>query len=183
MRSIVSFIIISFLIGLAGFIWGIYEFQTSRGLKTAQTLAIIKSYISVRPAKAPVKKPVVAKKPPEQPVPEEAPSITPSEPAPISPTKVELRRPPKKPEVKPDVTLLIEDGNKYYDAGIVHLRNTFNNDETFARENELAIKEFKQALAKYLEAENIDPDNLWIRNRIREANGNIVTCRKQARRK
>ena len=78
---------------------------------------------------------------------------------------------------------MVEDGNKYYDQGIIHLQNTFNKDETFDKENELAIEKFRQALAKYLEAEKIDPDNLWLRNRIRETNSNLVTCRKQARRK
>jgi len=201
MKDIISFIIILFLISLGGIIWGIYEFQTAHGLKTAQTLAMIKVYITTRPPKAPAKKFTVVKKPPEpksvkapeeinppeQPVPEEMTSITPVESVPITPTKIELRRTPKyKPEeseAKTEADLLIEEANKYYDTGIIHVQNTFKKDETFDKENDLAIEKFRQALAKYLEAEKKDPDNLWLRMRIRETNGNLVTCRKQARRK
>lgn len=196
MKNIISFIIVLFLVALAGIIWGIYEFQTAHGLKTSQTLAIIRSHLIGRKPKAPPENPLVAEKPPENnpaeapevtkppenPIPQEAPSITPVEGA---PAKVELRRTPKieKPKVKTEAQILVADGNKYYDAGIVHLQNTFKKDGTFDKENELSVENFRQALAKYLEAEKIDPDSLWLRNRIRETNGNLVTCHKQTRRK
>ena len=199
MRNVISFIIILFFICLAGIIWGVYEFQAAHGMKTSQTLAIIRSYLGIQLPKPPPEKPGVVKKPPENKpaeapeaakppentIPEEAPAITPVDEAPITPAKVELRRAPKveKPKVKTEAQILVESGNKRYDAGIAHLKNTFKKDETFDKENELAIEEFKQALAKYLEAEKVDPDSLWLRNRIRDTNGNLVTCRKQARRK
>ena len=195
MRNVISFIIILFFICLAGIIWGVYEFQAAHGMKTSQTLAIIRSYLGIQIPKPPLEKPGVVKKPsenkpaealeaakpPENPIPEEVPV----ESAPITPAKVELRLAPKveKPKVKTEAQILVENGNKRYDAGIAHLKNTFKKDETFDKENELAIEEFKQALAKYLEAEKVDPDSLWLRNRIRDTNGNLVTCRKQARRK
>lgn len=110
-------------------------------------------------------------------------SVTPAEPAPV-----ELRRPVRNHRIsvlriKPEADAAVEEANEYYDSGVVHLQNTFNKDETFDRENDLAIEKFKKALAKYLEAEQIDPDNLWLRNRIKDTNSNLVTCRRQARRK
>lgn len=199
MKSIIAFLIILFLIAVAGVIWGGYEFQTAQGLKTSQTLALIRSYLIDSKPKKPAKKPLIVEKPPEpkpeeapeaikppeNPIPEETPSITPVEEAPVTPTKVELRRMPKpeKPKVKTEAQELVEGGNKYYDQGIIHLQNTFKKDETFDKENDLAIEKFRQAMAKYLEAEKIDPDSLWLRNRIKDTNGNLITCRRQARRK
>jgi hypothetical protein len=193
MKNVISFIIILFFICLAGVVWGVYEFQTAHGMETSQTLAIIRSYLGIRPPKPPPEKPAVVKKPPEnkpaevleKPIHEEAPFITPVVEAPVAPPKVDLRRAPKieKPNVNAEAQILVDDGNKYYDQGIIHLQNTFKKDKTFDKENELAIENFRTALAKYLEAENIDPDSLWLRNRIRETNSNLVTCRKQARRK
>ncbi|MBI5778605.1 MAG: hypothetical protein HZA49_04015 [Planctomycetes bacterium] len=199
MKSLIAFLIILFLISLAGVVWGIYEFQTAQGLKTSQTLALIRSYLIDRKPKGPAKKPFIAKKPPEnkpeetpeatkppeKPILEEAPSITPIVEVPVTPTKVELRRTPKpeKPKVKTEAQEAVVDGNKYYDQGIIHLQNTFKKDETFDKENDLAVEKFRQAMVKYLEAEKIDPDSLWLRGRIKDTNGNLITCRRQARRK
>ena len=194
MKNFIAFLIILILLVITGSVWGIYEFQTAHGMKTAQTLAIVKAYFVIQRPKAPeaIKLPenkpakeAEVIRPREKFISQEAPSITPFEEAPITPPKIDFRRAPKieKPKVTAEAQPLVEDGNKYYDAGVVHLQNTFKKDETFDKENELAIEELKQALAKYLEAEKIDPDSLWLRNKIRETNGNLVTCSKQARRK
>jgi len=149
MKNIISFIIILFLISLAGIIWGVYEFQTANGLKTSQTLTMIRSYlISWKPKKPPENNQKPAPEmivPPEKSIPEEMLLITPVESAPITPTKIELRRMPKieKPKVKTEAQRLVEDGNQYYDAGVIHLQNTFKKDETFDKENDLAINTWK----------------------------------------
>ncbi|MEW6026622.1 MAG: hypothetical protein AB1599_04950 [Planctomycetota bacterium] len=222
MKSTIIFLVILFLIAVAGIGWGVYEFQDARGMKTSQTVALVKSYLARLAAERRARKPkpvpetpLVAEKPPElrrdrdsEPKPEEPPeeaeqpekpltaeptvvtpvvktTVTPTEEAPVAPPKTELRRAPKpeKPKVKPEAQDLVDQGNKHYDQGIVHLQNTFKKDSTFDKENTLAIEKFRQAMAKYLDAEKIDGESLWLRNRIRETNSNIVTCRKQARRK
>ena len=71
----------------------------------------------------------------------------------------------------------------YSTSRYANKRETIKKDKTFDKENNLAIEKFRQAMVKYLEAEKTDPDSLWLRNRIRDTNGNLVTCRRQARRK
>jgi hypothetical protein len=213
MKSFIIFSIISFFICVHGVAWGIYEFQSVSGWETRRTLAAMKSRLITGLSEALAKRPARREKPPpRQPVkkpdaakPQDLPAlpearaitpalpaaITPVQPAPITPVEpapLELRRPMRNPKIavlkiKTEADIYVEEANGHYDAGVVHLQNTFDKDETFDRENELAIEKFKQALAKYREAEQIDPDSLWLRNRIKDTNSNLVTCRRQAGRK
>lgn len=195
MKNFIAFVIILCLLAIVGSVWGMYEFQAAQGMKTAQTLALIKSYfVSLKP-KPPPKKPIIIEIPPE-PKPVVVPKVNkpvekpvPKKPLPakpVKPVKVEPSLPPpiEKPPIKTREEELIEDGNKYYDEGVVHLEKTFDkNDENFDKENDLAMDKFKKALDKYHEAEKTSPDDVWLRDRIRETNDYLIGCRKQGRRK
>jgi len=197
MKSFIAFLIISILLAIAGSAWGIYEFQAATGTKTAQTLSIIKSYLaSLRPRATP-KRPIIIEAPPEIKPPETPEAVKPPEekpvpkkplPAkPVKPAKVKANPLPapkiETPPAKTKEEELIDAGNNYYDEGVVHLEKTFDKDDKFDRENDLAMEKFRQALDKYHEAEKTSPDDLWLRDRIRETNDFLIGCRKQARRK
>ena len=110
--------------------------------------------------------------------------ITPLVTAPITPTEIELPIPPPRVKrlVKPAAQELVDEGNRFYDEGVKHLQNTFKKDNTFDKENNIAIEKFREAMKRYSKAEEIDSESQWLINRIRDTNQNLVTCRKQSRR-
>lgn len=83
--------------------------------------------------------------------------------------------------VKPRVKLKTEEGDKYFEEGKVHLRNTFKRGPDFDTENKTAVKVFHQALACYQDAQILDPENIEIHKKIREVNQCLVLCRQQIR--
>ncbi len=83
--------------------------------------------------------------------------------------------------VRPKVNLKTEEGDKYFEEGKVHLRNTFKRGPDFDTENKAAVKVFHQALACYQEVQILDPENIKIHKKIREVNQCLVLCRQQTR--
>lgn len=181
MKNTIAFIFALLVVGISGIGWGFYEYQIRNGLTTPETINIIKEFVGL-PARSEQSESIQQDSNSIEP---DAEEITPVVDTPIiTPTKIELRRlpPAPKPLVKKEAQGLVDEGNKFYDEGIKHIQNTFKKDSTFDKENNLAIEKLREALRKYSDAEKIDGDSLWLRNRIRETNGNLVTCRKQARR-
>ncbi|MFC1524813.1 hypothetical protein ACFL5I_00325 [Planctomycetota bacterium] len=83
--------------------------------------------------------------------------------------------------VRPKVKLKTEEGDKYFEEGRVHLRNTFRRGPDFDTENKAAVEVFHQALACYQEAQILDPEDIEIHKKIREVNQCLVLCRQQTR--
>lgn len=212
MKNTIAFILVLLIIIILGVGWGIYEYQTKRGLTTPETTGIIKNFlnpyyqhykslvfgnkVTVKTKENKTTSNNVPLKTPEKVITATTTSnnvllnanekeITSFVMTPITPTGTEINKPSHitKQLVKPEAQQLVDNGNLLYDEGIKHLQNTFKKDDTFDKENNLAIEKFRGAMKKYLEAEKIDTESQWLMNRIRDTNKNLVTCRKQARHK
>jgi len=237
MKDTISFVFVLLITIIGGVTWGIYDYQTKKGVTLSETISVMdkfvysyfpyKKYVPrfiAKPNKIPseIQKKIITQtntsgtaplKPQENgitplvtaPITPTTMSITPTtvsitpitepitpttEPItpttePITPTEIELPEPPRivRHLVKPEAQGLVDEGNRFYDEGVKHLRNTFKKDNTFDKENNIAIEKFREALKKYLKAEEKDSESQWLMDRIRDTNQNLVTCRKQSRRK
>jgi hypothetical protein len=184
MKNIIVFISVLLIIAFVGIIWGFYEYRVKEGLTISQTIKLIRDIIKppqeITKAKLPES---TSDKVSDQGKATQG-IITPTDQTPITATITEIIRKPYHPPkllVKPEAQELVNEANQFYDEGIRHLQNTFKKDDSFDKENNLAIESFREALKRYLEAEKIDGESLWLRNRIRDTNQNLVTCRKQTR--
>ncbi|MCE9581584.1 MAG: alanine and proline-rich secreted protein Apa [Planctomycetes bacterium] len=77
----------------------------------------------------------------------------------------------------PKVQALVDKANKAYDEGMAHLEKSFD-DKNSDRdgENMKALKAFKDACTSYEAAAEIDADNAWLNERLRQAGENRVMC-------
>lgn len=77
----------------------------------------------------------------------------------------------------PVVQSKVDKGNKAYDEGMAHLEKSFD-DKNADRdgENMKALNCFKQACAEYEAAAELDPNNAWLNERLRQAGENRVMC-------
>jgi hypothetical protein len=138
----------------------------------------------VKPPKDPVKPPVDPVKPPKDPV---KPPVDPQEPPPDNPPNpgdpgagngsgdVSNQPPPKFSNAV--VQGHVDKANKAYDEGMQHLDKSFD-DKNPDRdgENLKALNCFKQACSSYEAAAEIDPNNAWLNDRLRQAGENRVMC-------
>lgn len=71
----------------------------------------------------------------------------------------------------------VDKGNKFYDEGMTHLEKSFDdkNPDRDA-ENMKALDCFKKACAEYEAASELDPNNAWLNDRLRQAGENRVMC-------
>ncbi|MFH1229942.1 MAG: hypothetical protein V1709_00455 [Planctomycetota bacterium] len=211
MRNTFAFILVLLIVSLLGVVWGIYDYQTEKGLTTPETISLIDKFIyscfkhnkpvfsntdNSKKIPSKIQEEVITSSVTSNNIPPKSQEnvITPGvtsgniplgiqEPV-ITPLIIATITPTRtiKYTIKPEARKLVEQGNLSYDEGIQHLQNTFKKDDTFEKENNKAIEKFREALKKYLEAERIDSESQWLMNRIRDTNQNLGTCRKQARR-
>ena len=140
---------------------------------------------------------VAAKDPPKQPVkPVDPPKDPPKDP-PRDPPKDPPVDPPKDPPVDPSdpggdpppvdggmpefgnkkVADLVKKGNLAYDEAMIHLEKTFDDaTKDSDAENLKALNKFKEACAAYEQAVEIEPKNVWLNERLRQAGENRVMC-------
>lgn len=83
--------------------------------------------------------------------------------------------------VPPKARIKTEEGDKYFEQGKVHLRNTFKRGPEFDKENKAVAEALRQALECYREAQILDPQNIELQNKIREVNQCLMLCRQQTR--
>ncbi|MDI6733087.1 MAG: hypothetical protein QME51_05820 [Planctomycetota bacterium] len=183
MRKLLFSFLLIIIFSTLGIIWGMYIYVEREGLPISKGVRIVKDFIKTKwqTVISKTEAPRETISPPRDTT-IQSPEVKTSQETPITPTKIELRKPSRQ-VVKPQAQSLVDEGDELYAEGIKHLQNTFKKDNTFDTENDLAIEKFRQALQKYLEAEKIDTESLWLRNRIRDTNQNLITCRRQARRK
>lgn len=193
-NNMINFLVFMFtclVISSMGFLWGIYDSQKTYNLPKAEIIAGVKELLkqdSVKKSPAP---PVVT----EGTVKKSEAKPKDDEPSKFSLPKERVRLPqpvikeePKPPEPdaetvrKQKAASITAEGDKIYEEGMQHLRNTFKRDNTFDKENDLAMEKFRQASKKYTQAQALDPNNKALNTKITEANQCIVTCRRQARR-
>ncbi|MBI5358980.1 MAG: hypothetical protein HZA48_00180 [Planctomycetes bacterium] len=99
---------------------------------------------------------------------------------------------PKDPVQPPVVTImpvspekqkakeLIKEANKYFDEALEVMKKSYDyRDKQFFIENEKALNGFRKSSKLYEEASELDPDNDWLNNRVRESGKNRYTCFKQ----
>ncbi|KAF0245789.1 MAG: hypothetical protein FD180_1328 [Planctomycetota bacterium] len=139
---------------------------------------------NVKPPKDPVNPPKDPVNPPKDPVdPPKDPTTPPDDPPPVPADPgagngsgdVSNQPPPR--FSNPVVQAHVDKGNKAYDQGMVHLEKSFD-DKTADRdgENMKALNCFKQACASYEAAVEIDSNNAWLNDRLRQAGENRVMC-------
>lgn len=75
---------------------------------------------------------------------------------------------------------LIKEANRYFDEALEVMKKSYDyKDKQFFIENEKALNGFRKASKLYEEASELDPDNDWLNNRVRESGKNRYTCFKQ----
>jgi hypothetical protein len=192
MINFLVFMFTCLVISFMGFLWGIYDSQKTYSLTKTEIIAGVKELLGQTGAKQNAPPPAAVDDAEKK----SAPKPKDDEPSKFSLPKERVRMPqpvakeePKPPEPDPQVIrkqkadALTAEGDKFYSEGIQHLNNTYKRDNTFDKENELAMEKFRQAAKKYTEAQDFDHNNKALNTKVSEANQCIVTCRRQARRK
>ncbi|MEK7467167.1 MAG: hypothetical protein AAB074_07125 [Planctomycetota bacterium] len=131
----------------------------------------------VKPPKDPVnppKDPVKPPRDPQDPPPEDPP--VPADPGSGTGSGELSDRPPPKFS-NAVVQAHVDKGNKAYEEGMVHLEKSFD-EKTSDRdaENMKALNCFKAACTSYEAAVEIDENNAWLNDRLRQAGENRVMC-------
>lgn len=127
-----------------------------------------------------------------------APKKIKTEPQPAEPAAVAVQPPNsqqtngKDPVQPPVVTIiqvspekqkakeLIKEANKHFDEALETMKKSYDHkDKQFFIENEKALNGFRKACKLYEEASELDPDNDWLNNRVRESGKNRYSCFKQ----
>lgn len=136
---------------------------------------------NVDPPKDPPKNVDPPKDPPKDPPvdpmdPPKDPPVNPADPGAGTGTG-DLSSQPTPKFSNPVVQGKVEKGNKAYEQGMIHLEKSFD-DKTADRdgENMKALNCFKQACAEYEAASELDPNNPWLQDRLRQAGENRVMC-------
>ncbi len=136
---------------------------------------------NVDPPKDPPKNVDPPKDPPKDPPvdptdPPKDPPVNPADPGAGTGTG-DLSSQPAPKFSNPVVQGKVDKGNKAYEQGMVHLKKSFD-DKTADRdgENMKALNCFKQACAEYEAASELDPNNPWLQDRLRQAGENRVMC-------
>ncbi|MFA5794914.1 MAG: hypothetical protein WC980_07625 [Candidatus Brocadiia bacterium] len=189
------------MVSSVGFAWGIYESQKTYNLPKDEIIAGTKEILRNMGRPKPKLASDIAKaddadkgaKAEEKKEPVKVDDTPSRHTLPKEKLRIQIPDKPKEPEKPPEpdaatlrkqrLSALISEGDKIYNEAMTHLQNTFKRDNNFDKENDLAAKQFSQAVQKYTEAQDLDPTSKTLQTKIREANQCIKTCRIQGRRK
>lgn len=80
----------------------------------------------------------------------------------------------------PEVARWVQEANRWFEEGLVHLRNTYQHEGMQDEENWKALDAFKKACALYEQAQE-KVDHPWLRARLHEAGKYRVACFLQAK--
>ena len=178
-------ILLTLIFVTAGFVWGIYDYQVEHNLPNTGVTAIVAKAVDTFKSEATDNENLPESTDERMPYEPDTP-ITPAIIAPvepITPTPDTLAREARRAQrlLEKRAQAVIDEGNLFFQTGEAHLLNTYKNDANFDKENDLALKNFMDAQQKYNEAQDIDSNNKWLWQRIRETNLKVVACRKQSR--
>jgi hypothetical protein len=189
MLNTIMLVFTCFMVSVVGFAWGIHNSQKIYNLPKDEIIAGTKEILNIgRPKSSPPAKT-------EDPDAVDDKTNVDNEPGrhtiPKDKLRIKVPDKPIEPEKPPEpdanvvrkkrIQNLISEGDKIYEGAMVHLRNTFKRDDNFDTENDLAAKQFSQAVQKYTEAQDLDPNDKFLQTKIREANQCIKTCKIQGR--